>query len=133
MLYPFGYGLSYNTFAFKDYKVEADEAENTIRVSVTIANVSDEKGLPAGKEVMEVYVSAPEGELEQPYQKLAAYAKTGKLAPGASETVTVSIPVAGLASYHENKAAYVLEAGLPSPCRQQFPEHSHCRHDYRER
>lgn len=111
VLYPFGYGLSYNTFAFKDYKVEADEAENTIRVSATIANVSDEKGLPAGKEVMEVYVSAPEGALEQPYQKLVAYAKTGKLAPGAAETVAVTIPVADLASYHEKKAAYVLEAG----------------------
>lgn len=111
VLYPFGYGLSYNTFAFKDYKVEAGEAENRITVSATISNVSADKSLPAGKEVMEVYVSAPEGELEQPYQKLLAYAKTGKLAPGASETVAVSIPVADLASYHEKKAAYVLEAG----------------------
>jgi beta-glucosidase len=111
VLYPFGYGLTYNTYQFKNYKVEASDNMNAITVSTTITNSSANKDLPPGKEVMEVYLSAPEGNLEQPFQKLLDYAKTRKLDQGQDETITIKIPVSDLASYDAKKAAYVLEAG----------------------
>ena len=111
ILYPFGYGLSYNTYEFKNYKVEASDIKHIITVSATIKNISANRALPPGKEVMEVYVSSPEGDLEQPYQKLLDYAKTQKLDNGKDETITLNIPVSDLASYDAKKAAYVLEAG----------------------
>jgi len=111
VLYPFGYGLTYNTFEFKNYKIEASDLKHIISVSATIKNVSANSALPPGKEVLEVYVSSPEGDLEQPYQKLLDYSKTQKLTPGKEEIITLNIPVSDLASYDANKAAYVLEAG----------------------
>lgn len=111
VLFPFGFGLTYNTYEFKNFRVEANAGKHIISVSATIKNVSANKALPSGKEVMEVYVSAPEGNLEQPYQKLLDYSKTQKLAEGKEETITLNIPVSDLASYDASKAAYVLEAG----------------------
>ena len=111
VLYPFGYGLTYNTYKFDNYKVEADQNRDVITVSATISNTSGNKSLPAGKEVMEVYLSAPEGKLEQPYQRLLDYNKTQYLDQGSAETVQVEIPVSDLAAYDESKAAYILEAG----------------------
>ncbi len=111
VLFPFGYGLTYNTYQFKNYKVEASDITHAITVSATIKNSSANKNLPPGKEVMEVYLSAPEGNLEQPFQKLLDYAKTRKLDQGQDETITIKIPVSDLASYDAKKAAYVLEAG----------------------
>jgi beta-glucosidase len=111
VLFPFGYGLTYNTYQFMNYKVEASDIIHSITVSATIKNSSPTKSLPSGKEVMEVYLSAPEGDLEQPCQKLLDYAKTLKLDQGQDETITIKIPVSDLASYDPKKAAYVLEAG----------------------
>jgi len=111
VLYPFGYGLSYNEYEFKDMNVDASKSEKVISVSATIKNISKDKSLPAGKEVMEVYVSAPEGKLEQPYQKLLDFDKTKKLDQGENETITLNIPVSDLASYDEDKAAYIIEKG----------------------
>lgn len=105
-LYPFGFGLSYTTFAFNDMTVAAESKD--VLVTVTVQNT----GKYAGKEVVQVYVSAPAGKLDQPYQQLKGYAKTSALAPGASETVTVKIPVESLASYDEEKAQYILEPGM---------------------
>jgi beta-glucosidase-like glycosyl hydrolase len=111
VLYPFGYGLTYNTYKFDNYSTEAYDMKEVISVSAKISNVSGNKTLPPGKEVMEIYVSAPEGKLEQPYQKLLDYAKTQYLDQGEGETITVDIPVSDLASYDEKKAAYILETG----------------------
>ena len=111
VLFPFGYGLTYNTYQFMNYKVEASAIKHAITVSATIKNSSAGKNLPSGKEVMQVYLSAPEGDLEQPFQKLLDYAKTRKLDQGQSETISLEIPVSDLASYDPKKAAYVLEAG----------------------
>lgn len=104
-LYPFGYGLSYTTFALSDCAVSVD-GENVL-VSVKVENT----GSRAGKEVVQVYVSAPAGRLDQPYQQLKGYAKTALLAPGEAEVVTVSIPAESLASYDEGTASYILEPG----------------------
>ena len=103
--YPFGYGLSYTTYEYSDAKVENDGTNLTVTVNVKNA------GAVAGKEVVEVYVTAPAGALDKPAQELKAYAKTGVLAPGATETVTLTIPVADLASFSEAESAWVVDGG----------------------
>jgi beta-glucosidase len=104
--YPFGYGLSYTEFdiVVKDVAVEGDEVIVTARV----ANVGSKY---SGKEVVEVYFSAPDGELEKPYQELAAYGKTDLLAPGEAQTLTLRYDIADMSSYSMDRAAYIMEAG----------------------
>ena len=104
--YPFGYGKGYTEFAVETLGVSADAKMVSVRVKVT--NTGDTY---AGREVVQVYYSAPQGALEKPYQELAAYAKTKELAPGESAELTISYPVETMASYDMAKAAYVLEAG----------------------
>ena len=103
--YEFGYGLSYTTFDIKVEEVTAD-AEN-VNVKVTVTNTGDK----AGKEVVQVYFSAPDGTLDKPYQELAAYGKTDELAAGESQTMTISFKTSEMSSYSEEKAAYIMEAG----------------------
>ena len=104
-LFPFGFGLSYTEFELGEVAVVLDGSCAT--VSVDVANVGDF----AGKEVVQVYVTAPEHELKKPWQELAGFAKTGLIQPGATERVEVSFDFADLASYSEEACAYVLEAG----------------------
>lgn len=104
--YPFGYGKSYTTFGVETLGVSADAG--TVSVKVKVTNTGDTY---AGREVVQVYYSAPQGAVEKPYQELAAYAKTKELAPGESEELTISYPVVEMASYHAAKASYVLEEG----------------------
>ena len=103
--FPFGFGLSYTEFETEI----ADVAVNgeTVTVKATVENTGD----VAGKEVVQVYYSAPDGELEKPYQELAAFAKTSLLQPKEKQTVTMSFSIRGMASYYEKKAQYVLEDG----------------------
>lgn len=104
--YPFGYGLSYTDFSIEPEEATAGPEEITVTALVT--NTGDTY---AGKEVVQVYFSAPEGLLEKPYQELAAYTKTGTLKPGESERVTLHFPTADMASYSVEHAAYLLEKG----------------------
>ncbi|MBO4901958.1 MAG: glycoside hydrolase family 3 protein [Lachnospiraceae bacterium] len=104
-LYPFGFGLSYTTFETAAGNVRQER--DRVVLEATVKNT----GACAGKEVVQVYVSAPDGNLEKPFQELMAFAKTSLLAPGASETLTISFPIAQMASYCEKCAARVLEAG----------------------
>lgn len=104
--YPFGYGLSYTDFAIETEKVEADAGKVAVTVKVTNTG-----SVYSGKEVVQVYYSAPDGKLEKPYQELAAYAKTKELAPGESEVLTITYPTAVMASYDTERASYILEAG----------------------
>ena len=105
--YPFGFGRSYT-----DFSVQADSValsgENVV-VHMTVANTGSRC---SGREVAQVYYSAPAGKLEKPYQELAGFAKTRELTPGETQQLTVSFPIASMASYSEARAAYVLEAGL---------------------
>lgn len=106
--FPFGYGLSYTTFDWTTTTFSADG--DTVRVDVQVTNTGD----AAGKDVVEVYFSAPytPGGVEKSAVELAGYAKTSLLAPGQSETVTVSFPLRDLSSYDmTNEQAYVLDAG----------------------
>ena len=102
--YPFGYGMSYTTFEYSDLQVESGA---TISVSFTVKNT----GSVAGKEIAQLYVTAPEGTLEKPSKELKAFAKTALLEPGASETITLEINPESLASYDDKKHAWILDRG----------------------
>ena len=107
--YPFGYGLSYTRFALS--MPEVVKCGDTIRVKIDVCNVGD----MAGKEVVQVYFSAPQGKLGKPARQLAAFQKTRLLQPGETQTVTMSFAVNSMASYDDlgkvAKSAYVLEKG----------------------
>ena len=103
--YPFGYGLSYATFEYSDPAIKAGKKETT--VSVVVKNV----GSYAGKEVVQLYVSAPAGSLDKPAQELKAFAKTAELQPGDSQMVTFVVNNEDLASFDEAQSAWVVDAG----------------------
>ena len=118
--YPFGYGLSYTTFAWDIVSSSPSDQKtlsknNEIQVSVKVTNTGD----VAGKDVVQLYYSAPytKGGIEKPQVKLGDFAKTGILAPGQSETLTLTIKAKDMASYDcydANKngfKGYELEAG----------------------
>ena len=103
--FPFGFGLSYTRFAVKAGAPAARGAK--VKLAATVKNV----GKRAGAEVVQCYVSAPDGKLEKPYQDLVAYARTPELAPGATAEVALDFDLARFASYDEEAAAFVLEKG----------------------
>lgn len=103
--YPFGYGLSYTTFAFSNLRL-ADNGDS-IEVSVDIENT----GKSAGKEVAEVYVKAAKGRLDKPAQELKAFAKTRQLQPGESQTLKMTVAKRDLASFSEKQSAWVVDPG----------------------
>ena len=103
--YPFGYGLSYTTFAYSQPKVKADKDGFT--ATVTVKNT----GKIAGREVVELYVAAPSGDLDKPTCELKAFAKTKLLAPGESETLTMKVSAYELASFNEEHSAWETAAG----------------------
>ena len=106
---PFGYGLSYTTFAFSGKACLASEGK--IIAVVDVKNT----GAVAGKEVVQLYYSAPQGKLGKPARELAAFKKTKLLAPGESETIVLSFKIDDMASFDDlgkiAKSAYVLEEG----------------------
>lgn len=104
-LYPFGYGLSYTDFIIEKDGIRLDG--KIVTVTAGIKNVGNYNG----KEVLQVYVSSPEGKLDQPYQALAGFAKTKQLAPGEEQKLSVSFDLSDIASYDETSASYILEAG----------------------
>jgi beta-glucosidase len=105
--YPFGYGLSYTSFKFSDLKLNAPIMNGSIEATVTITNT----GAVAGKEVAELYVSAPSNKLDKPAAELKAFAKTGLLAPGASQTISLTITPADLASFQTASSSWIADAG----------------------
>lgn len=107
--YPFGFGLSYTSFALSDLLVF--EHNGKIHTVINVKNTGDK----AGKEVVQVYFSAPQGLLGKPAKQLAVFGKTKLLSPGESETLMLSFAVADMASFDDlgkiKKSAYVLEKG----------------------
>ncbi len=104
-LFPFGYGLSYTTFGIETTDVTASDDAITVRVKVK------NTGNYSGKEVVQVYVSLPEGKLDKAYQELVGYAKTGLLEPGQEEEKIIVFRLSDFASYDEETASYILEKG----------------------
>ena len=105
MAFPFGHGLSYTDFAQKTVSV----VENNYNVSVQIKVKNT--GAYAGKEVIELYAAIPDGKLEQPKKQLVAFQKTKELAPDESETLRFEIPARRFASFDEDTASWIIEAG----------------------
>ena len=103
--YPFGFGLSYTTFKFNDMSVEPTEGGWNVKVTVT------NTGKVAGKDVVQVYVKAPKGELEKPERELKGFAKTPELAPGESCEVNVYVSKDSLASFNEAADAWEIDKG----------------------
>ena len=104
-LFPFGFGRSYTEFALGEAGAKLEGS--TVTLSVEVQNI----GAFAGKEVVQAYVTTPEGRIRKPWQDLAGYAKTGELEPDAAQMVEVSFDLADLASFDEEACAYVLEEG----------------------
>lgn len=104
--FPFGFGLSYTDFAVECADVQVQGREITLQAKVTNTGSSY-----SGKEVAQLYVSAPEGQLHKEYQSLAAFGKTAVLAPGQSEVLTLRFDLGDLASFREEDNCFVLEQG----------------------
>ena len=103
--YPFGYGLSYTDFASEVIDVDIDG--QIVDLTVKVTNV----GKYNGREIIQCYLSAPQVKLEKPYQELCTYAKTDVLAPNESCELLLSFDLTEMASYDEERASFILEAG----------------------
>lgn len=103
--YPFGFGISYTDFNISVKSAEL--SENTVLLKVNVINTGDF----SGKEVVEVYLSAPDGKLEKAYQSLATFKKTPLLAPSQEVTLSLDFNFSDFASYDEKTATYILEKG----------------------
>lgn len=104
--YPFGYGLSYTSFEYLRPSIQ--QAGGSYLVSVDVKNT----GVMSGKEVVQLYVAAPDTtRLGKPTKELKAFAKTRELAPGEMTTVILQLPIADLASFDTRRSAWVTEGG----------------------
>ncbi len=110
VLYPFGYGLSYSTFTISGLSME--EKEDGLEFKILVKNIGEVKG----KEVLQVYMEAPQGKLGKPSRVLIGFAKTKMLDSGGEEIICIFSPWKNMASYDDSgiteyKSAFVLEAG----------------------
>lgn len=107
--YPFGYGLSYTTFAIDVIDAVCENGKFTMKASVT--NTGNYKG----KEVVQLYISKPQGKLGNPAKELAAFVKTRELQVGETQLIELHCELSALAAYDDlgkvQKSAYVLEKG----------------------
>lgn len=104
--YPFGYGKSYTEFEIAPGEVKVEGS--SVSVAARVRNIGMQY---SGKEVVEVYLSAPVGTLDKEYQSLVGFAKTKELAPGEEQMVEVAFDMRDASSYRESDASYVLEPG----------------------
>ena len=104
-MFPFGFGLSYTTFAVVCPSLKVDGGAVTVKAAV------GNTGTRAGKETVQVYVTKPEGKLDQPLLSLAGWEKTPEIPAGGEEKIRITFRLEDLASYDAEQAAYVLEAG----------------------
>ena len=111
--FPFGYGLSYTDFLIVLQPEMTYLQSDTVCIGLTVTNTGTNY---AGKEVVQIYAEAPQGEIGKPSRELVAFAKTKLLEPGDSQQIAMEIPLKRLASYDdsgvtENQYCYVLEPG----------------------
>jgi beta-glucosidase len=105
--YEFGYGLSYTGFKYGELALSSKTFDKTITASITITNT----GKVAGKEVVQLYISAAKGNLDKPSEELKGFAKTGLLQPGQSEKITFTIDAGALASFDTGATSWIADAG----------------------
>lgn len=105
--YEFGYGLSYTNFTYSDLKLSAKRFDGSLTATVNITNT----GKAPGKEVVEVYLSAPTRKLDKPILELKAFAKTNLLQPGQTQTMSFTLTANELASFNTAATAWIADAG----------------------
>jgi beta-glucosidase len=105
--YEFGFGLSYTNFTYSNLKLSSPKFTGTITVTVDVKN----SGNAAGKEVAELYLSAPAVKLDKPAIELKGFAKTRLLKPGESQTLTFVLNSRSLSSFDTASSSWVSEAG----------------------
>lgn len=105
--YPFGFGLSYTNFEISGLKLSASIFNGKITATVTVKNT----GAVAGKEVVQLYITAPKAVLDKPVLELKAFDKTKLLAPGQTQTISFTINAADLASFNTDQSAWIADAG----------------------
>jgi beta-glucosidase len=104
--YPFGYGLSYTKFELNDLKAIRDK--DIINIEIKVSNI----GTTPGKEVIQVYSSKPDSDVDRPIKELRAFIKTSLLNPGQSSRLKMQIPQSELSYWSENESQWVLENGI---------------------
>jgi beta-glucosidase len=105
--YEFGYGLSYTKFKISDVKVSSPDFKGSITVKATVKNT----GSLSGKEVVQLYLSAPHDNIDKPEQELKGFAKTNLLAPGQSQFIVFTLHASDLASFYTDKSEWIADAG----------------------
>lgn len=105
--FPFGYGLSYTSFSYSNLKLSSAQLNGKITASITIQNT----GKTAGKEVVQLYITAPGKSMNKPTIELKAFAKTKLLAPGEKQTLQFVLTAADLASFDPARSVWVAEPG----------------------
>ena len=105
--YEFGYGMSYTKFEYSNLKLSSDKFENQIVATVDVKN----SGSVAGKEVVQLYLSAPVKELDKPAYELKGFAKTGLLLPGDKQTISFKLDARKLASFNSASSSWIADAG----------------------
>ena len=105
--YCFGHGLSYTQFSYGEAVLSDETFDGELTASIRITNVGER----AGKEAVQVYLAAPEGGMQKPSEELRAFAKTGLLAPGESQTLTFRLHERDLSSFDAARGVWVAAAG----------------------
>ena len=105
--YEFGFGLSYTTFEYSNLKTSSKDFDGKLTVSVEVKNT----GKFAGREVVQLYISKPDGKLNKPEDELVAFGKSSLLQPGKSEKLTFTIEIKDIASFDETRSEWIAESG----------------------
>ncbi len=105
--FDFGFGLSYTTFKYSDLRLSTRVFKDKIKVNITVTNT----GKVAGKEVVQLYVSAPTHKIHKPERELKAFGKTKLLQPNEAQTFTFYVSPMDLASFNSSQSAWIADAG----------------------
>lgn len=105
--YPFGYGMSYTTFSYSGLTLNSTTFSDSLIATVTVTNT----GEFAGKEVVQLYLSAPSKKLDKPVEELKGFKKTKLLKPGESQTLKFTIQPENLSSFNANQSAWIADKG----------------------